>query len=473
MTPFQEFRLWARRAPNGQRASAAAAGLVVLALLIWAAIPIANSGPGGSSGAVVSTGPIVVSATPPSPAPKPAKCTNPTGAVNGVTPTQIKVGVIIVQATGIATNADLGILPATVQKTGWEGVINNVNSAGGVDCRQIVPDYINANPADQASLQQICLSLVQDKVFAVLDGGAFAAFPIVGCFGQHHLPYFGGYLLPNSQMAKFYPYLFELNSQDSVYHDMVVGLQQQGFFKPANGFTKLGYLYNDCHPELHSEVVKWLGQAGITPAQTVGVDSGCTTAFTPASTLQQAILKFKQAHVSNVIITGMVGDVATFTELAAVQKFTPKYGFGDDSLITISYGLTKPDPRNIDGAIAITASRNGEERTPGVTQTAATVKCGQIVHQDLFKAANAAGNACDQMWMFTAAVEHAPTLSQSSLADGLKAARSVPFAYPEGPNDFAAGSHITYGGQYWRTTQFHATCTCWQLVNQTFHPSPL
>jgi hypothetical protein len=471
MTPFQEFRLWARRAPNGQRASAAVAGLVVLGLLVWAAIPIANSG-SGSTSSVTVTGPISVSATPPSPAPKPSSCTKPTGPVNGVTPTQIKVGVIIVSASGIATDSDLGILPATTQKTSWQGVIAAANQSGGVDCRQIVPTYINANPADQSSLQQICLQLVQDKVFAVLDGGAFAAFPIVNCFGQHKLPYFGGYLLPNSEMAQFYPYLFELNSQDQVYADMVAGLKLQGFFNPANGFKKLGYLYNDCHPELHSETVKSLAAAGITAAQTVGFDTGCTTAFTPATTLQQAVLKFKQQGVTNVIATGIVGDVATFTSLAQVQKFHPKYGFGDDSLITISYGLTKPNPQNIDGAIAITPSRNGEERTAGVTPSPETVKCGQEIGADLYKTANAGGNTCDQMWMFTAAVEHAPTLSQSALADGLRAAKSVPFSYPQGPNDFIAGSHITYGGQYWRTTQFHASCTCWQLVSQTFHPSP-
>lgn len=471
MTPFQEFRLWARRAPNGQRVPAAVAALVVLGLLIWAAIPIANSS--GGTAKAVDTGPVVVSSTPPSPAPKPAKCTNPTAAVNGVTSTQIKVGVIIVSASGIATNADLGILAESIQRKGWAGVINAVNAAGGIDCRTVVADYISANPADQSGLQGICLQLAQDKVFAVLDGGAFAAFPIVNCFGQHHLPYFGGYLLPNQEMAQFYPYLFELNSQDQVYHDMVAGLSQQGFFKPENGFTKLGYLYNDCHPELHSETVAWLAQVGVTAAQTVGFDTGCTTAFTPGATLQQAILKFKHAGVTNVIATGIVGDIGTFTKLAAIQKFQPKYGFGDDSLITTSYGLSKPDPQNLDGAIAITPSRNGEERTPGVTQTPETIKCAQQIGvPDLYKLADAAGNVCDQMWMFAAAVNHAPTLSQSSLGDGLKAAVSVPFSYPQGPNDFAAGTHITYAGQYWRPTQFHATCACWQLLSQTFRPSP-
>jgi hypothetical protein len=254
---------------------------------------------------------------------------------------------------------------------------------------------------------------------------------------------------------------------------MVAGLQQQGFFKPENGFTKLGYVYSNCHPEIHTEVVNWLSQAGVTPAQTVGFNAGCTTAFTAGNVLQQAILKFKQSGVTNVVMTGLVGDVATFTNLAAVQKFTPKYGFGDDSLITTSYGLTKPNPGNIDGALAITPSRNGEERTPGVVKTPETLKCQQEIGQpDIYKLGDAAGNVCDEVWMFAAAVDHAPALSQASLGAGLHASVAVPFSFPQGPNDFGAGAFVTYAGQYWRTAQFHATCTCWQLLSQTFQPTP-
>lgn len=35
MTPFQRFRLWLRRAPAGERAAAALAVLLVVAVLLW------------------------------------------------------------------------------------------------------------------------------------------------------------------------------------------------------------------------------------------------------------------------------------------------------------------------------------------------------------------------------------------------------------------------------------------------------
>ncbi|HVW82288.1 MAG TPA: hypothetical protein VHB69_15250 [Mycobacteriales bacterium] len=469
MTPFQEFRLWVRRAPTSQRGAAAVATAVVVALLAWALVP--GSGTGNASDGGGGSSMVDVSATPPSPAAAPSSCVGPSGSVPGVTDKTIKLGIIVVNVTGLATNGDLGILPYTEQKDFFGKVVDSINQAGGIDCRQIVPEYFTANPADQNSLEGTCLSIVQAKVFAVVDAGAYAQFSVVDCFAQHHLPYFGGYLLPNSQLTKFYPYLFELNSLDTVYHDTVAGLAARGWFKASNGFKKLGLAYHDCYPELRDEELRWLAAAGVPSSDIVQFDLGCPTTFASPVTMQQAILKFKRAGVTNVTTINMVGDLATFTQLAQVQHFTPSYGFPDDSLINISYGSERPDYANIANAYAITASRDGEERTPSLTPTAATQRCSSILGVDVYKVAAAAGNVCDQLWMLAAAVDHAPQLTQGSLAAGLQAATAVDFSYPQGPNDFAAGTKVTYAGQYWRVTQFHSSCQCWQVIDPTFHPS--
>jgi hypothetical protein len=477
MTPFQEFRLWLRRAPNGQRAGAAVVTAVVVALLAWAIVPASTSN--GSSGNTTTTVTSEnVPAVPPTPAAAPSKCTNPTGTVPGITATTIKLAVIVVNITGLATNASLGVLSAPKEKQAYSGAIAAINKAGGVDCRQIVPEYINANPADQASLQQVCLQVVQTGAFAAIDSGAFAAFPVVTCFGQHHTPYFGAYALPDSEMAKFYPYLFELNSLDTVYHDTISGLAERGWFKPAAGFTKLGLMYHDCYPELRTEALHWLAQAGVPASKVVQVDVGCPAAFAAPTALEEAILKFKQAHVSNVMPINMPGDLAIFTRIASAQHFKPIYGFPDDQFLAISYGTEAPLYSNIANSYAIAANRNAENTTPALAAapTAGTQKCTAVTGLNIINLPAAAGNACDVLWMFEAAVDHAPTLTQSSLADGLKAARSVDFSYPQGPNDFAAGSKITYAGQYWRVAQFKTSCTayqggCWEIVDAQWKPS--
>ena len=478
MTPFQEFRLWLRRAPNNQRVPAAIVTIVVLGLLAWAIIPASTSSSSNASPTPTPTQVQNVSETPPTPAPAPSKCTNPIGSVPGITAKTIKVGIILVHVTGLASNGSLGILPYQTQQTIFSRLVDSMNKNGGIDCRQIVPYYVQANPADQATLQQTCLNMVQAGVFGVIDAGAFAQFSVVDCFGQHHTPYFGGYLLPNSQMQKFYPYLFELNSLDTVYHDTVGGLAQRGWFTAAKGFSKLGLMYHDCYPEIHTEFMAWLAQAGVKPSQVEQVDVGCPSAFASPTALEEAILKFKQDHVTNVIPLNMVGDLSTFTKLAAAQNFHPIYGFPDDSLIAISYGTQAPDYGNIANSLAITASRDAEDTTPALSAapTPGTVACSGIIGVNVYRLAAAAGNACDELWMFKAAVDHASTLTQQSLSQGLQAAKAVVFSFPQGPNDFSAGSRITYAGQYWRVAQFLKSCKayqggCWQVIDPAFKPS--
>lgn len=469
MTPFQEFRLWARRAPTGERVTASVVAVVVLALLVWALIP--SGGSSSTSAAAqgnqgVSTSlPIV----PPTTAPPRPKCVAPTGSVPGVTASQIRIGILLTDIQGAATNASLGILPVAQQKSAFTGIVNSLNKTGGMDCRQIVPVFFSANAADQSALQQTCLQVTQANVFAVVDAGAYAQFPVVDCFPQHHLPYFGGYLLPTSQLNQFYPYLFELNSLDVLYHDTIGGLALRGWFKPASGFKELGVVYENCYPQIYKEVRGWLATAGVPNSQIVSYNIGCPAAFANPAQMEQAILKFKHAHVTNVITVTMVQNFPLFTTIAQSQGFKPKYGVADDSLITTSYGASRPNPQNVNGAIAITQSREGENRTPGMTRTPATLKCNAVIGRDVWSLPAAAGNACDQMWMLAAAVDYAPTLAQSSLAAGLKASTTVDFSYPQGPNDFAAGSKITYAGQYWRVAEFFATCACWKVVDQTFH----
>lgn len=469
MTPFQEFRLWARRAPTIERVTASVVACVVLALLVWAIIPSGGSSSSTASAqgnqGISTSLPIV---PPTSPPPRP-KCVTPTGSVPGVTATQIRIGILVVNIQGAATNAGLGILPVTTQKTVFSRIVADINKAGGLDCRQIVPVYFSANSADQSALQQTCLQVTQANVFAVVDAGAYAQFPVVDCFPQHKLPYFGGYLLPTSQLNQFYPYLFELNSLDVLYHDTVGGLAQRGWFKAANGFKELGVVYEDCYPQIYKEVRGWLTQAGVPNSQIVSYDIGCPAAFANPVQMEQAILKFKHAHVTNTITVTMVQNFPLFTKIAASQNFNPKYGVADDSLITTSYGATRPDPHNVNGAIAITQSREGENRTPGMTRTSGTLKCNAVIGMDVWSLPAAAGNACDQFWMLQGAIDYAPTLSQSSLAAGLKASETVNFSYPQGPNDFAAGDKITYAGQYWRVAEFFASCACWKVVDQTFH----
>jgi len=185
-------------------------------------------------------------------------------------------------------------------------------------------------------------------------------------------------------------------------------------------------------------------------------------------------LKFRQNGVTNVTDLEFLGDFANFTNIAEQQGFRPKYGLGDDALIQIAYGSQAPNASNIANAVAITANRDAEERTPGMAPSAATSKCDKILAgkgmAPTYKEPAAVGNMCSQFWMFKAALENAPAMRQDALAVGLQKAHNVEFSYPQGPNDFS-GNRVTTGGQFWRTAQFLPACTCWQLIDRNFHPN--
>ena len=521
MTPFQTFRLWCRRAPLVQKTTAATAAMTVLAALVWTVVPAsphsapASSSLGGSTNgsqalgtttttaAGTAAGPVTTTTPASTPTPSggapaspsagtsgthtatttPARtgttssphCVSPPGNPPGTTATQINLAVIIVDIAGAAGNSTFGIVSPQDQQTAFQAVINNINASGGVACRKLVPQFFTLNPVDQSQLQAACLTIAQAGVFAVIDPGAYANYATgLSCYAQNHLPYFDGYDLASQQVQQLYPYMFAFDTLDSAYKNSVFGLKQAGFFSPSNGFAKLGIIYRDCYPQIVSEELAWLNQAGVSSSQISSYDMGCPTAFASPSDIENAIIQFKTAGVTNITEVDELGDMATFTTAAQTQGFDPKWGIADDGELEISNGTQAPNSTNLNGAIAIAASRNGENNTAGMLPTAGTAKCNAILQTvglaPIYKQPAAIGNACDQLWMFQDAVDNAPALSPTALAAGLQRTGSIDFSYPQGPNNFTA-SGTTVGGQFWRVDQYSKACSCWQVTNPNWQPT--
>jgi hypothetical protein len=507
--PFREFRVWARDAPSGERALTTLGVALAIVAVAWLLVPgdsgrvdsatsdgtgvVAGDQAGAANGAATptnATGTVAgatggvagggaasgaaaggATAAAGSATGGAGGCVSPPGSAKGITATEIHVAATLVNIVGPAANSLFGVPPPADQRADFEAVFNAVNKAGGVACRKIVPHYFNVNPVDQSDMQQKCLQAVEAGVFAVIDSGGYAQFPQKICYAQHKIPFFGNYFFAAAERDKFYPYLFELSLFDTLYKDTVFALRDRGFFKPENGFKKLGFPYRDCFPQLIDDMKDWFHQAGVTDAQLVPYSVGCPSVFASPSDVAQAVLEFRTSGVTNVVYANFLGDFANFTRVAEQQGFRPKYGLPDDALISVSYGSQRPDANNINGAIAITASRNGEERTPGMTPTAGTAKCDAIYkaagRPSTYEEIAVGGNICDEVWMFQAAVNNAAALRGDALAAGLQRAKSIDFAFPQGPNDFT-GPRETTGGQFWRTAQFKLECQCWQVLDREF-----
>jgi hypothetical protein len=528
MNVFQQFRVWARRAPVAERAIAATAAVLVLAVVAWLLAP-ANSGsksgtdslaatnqqggvtapqsgaaptasaPGvsapagsapGQAGAPTSgaapgvggsqaTGPGAAGGTT-GPGQPGSGCSSPPGSDQGVTSTQIKVAIILINLVGQAGNGAFGLPPTSTQRQYFQDVINDANAHGGTACRKLVPVYYEGNPADSSNLQQLCLQIEQAHPFFVIDLGAYTVSPaIASCYPQAGLPFFTTAFLPAAQVEKYYPYMFSSGLAEAVYRNAVFGLKQNGFF--GSGFHKLGVIYRDCVSEVPPQFFSWLRQAGLASSDIVSYDFGCPAGgYASPSDMQAAIVKFKQAGVTNMTEFEAQGDFANFTNIAQQQGFRPRWGIPDEGIVAITYGSTHPDYQNIANAIAITPSRYGEEHTPNYPISAGTARCN-AAHKaggqpPVYQQPDALGGiACNAIWTLQAAAQRAPSLRRTSLAQGLQAAHSIDDSYPNGPGNFGpnrfTGSKVTYGYEYWRTDKFLASCNCWRVVDRTFHPS--
>jgi hypothetical protein len=368
------------------------------------------------------------------------------------------------------------------QQASYQAVINSLNAGGGLACRKLLPQYVQINPADPSDLQSKCLDISQSDVFAVLDGGGAAGSGGAGalCYAHAHVPFFGGLnLLTAASVNAGYPYLFDISATyDAIDHDTVFGLKSLGFFSPSNGFKKLGVMVSECDPAIPGEMSTWLHQAGLSSSQIVTFDFGCPAGGVfPPSSYQEAAVKFQQAGVTNVTAGGMAGWPDSFTKYAAQQNFKPKYGLPDEDLdtVTVPGSVDYPNVANLAGAVLITTARYGEENAATITPDPVTAECNAILQaagQPSAYKQGLGGQACDEVWMFAAAVDHSPTLSRNALAAGLQAAKTVDFSFPMGEDNFSGHQVTMGGGQFWRTDEFMSSCNCWRVSDPTFHPAP-
>lgn len=526
MRPFQEFRLWARRAPVSERVTASVAMLIVVVLVGWLLVPerdddadsaLLASGPGvtagsgasattvapggagdgatgtantGGTGAAATPGVGGAGATGGSASPSgPASggssggpgvatgasggCVSPPGSARGVTDKEVRVAVALTEIVGPAANSVFDVPTPDEAKADFEAAIAGINREGGVACRKLVATYINVNPVNEPGMMQTCRDIADSNVFAIVDTGSLATRPaVLACFGQLKIPYFGAFYITETARQQFYPYLYSFYYKEQVYRSTAFGLRELGFFDPAKGFKKLGFIYRNCESQAIGAFRGWIREAGVPDAQVVTYSVGCPAVFANESDLAAAVLTFQREGVTHVVTGNLQGDIARFTAHAEQQRFRPRYGFPDEALLSIASGSRAPNPDNIANAIAITLSREAEQQTPGMSPTPGTQKCNAYRKvaglPPVYDVPANAGHACDQLWMLQAALSRAPEISRGpALQVGLQRAKSIDFSFPQGPNDFA-GTRVTTGGQFWRVAQFMPDCKCWRVVQREF-----
>jgi hypothetical protein len=185
-------------------------------------------------------------------------------------------------------------------------------------------------------------------------------------------------------------------------------------------------------------------------------------------------------NITNVVVVTGGGALQEYSNFAKGQGYKPKYLVSNyDGMLVTATGSTGPDPANFDGTIATTDSRFGEYTTPGLSDPT-TQTCISILEKGGNPSSDVTGSylsggACNIFWLFAAAASHDSSLTKAGLAAGLSQVGRFPMAYPNADSIYGAPGLTTptklTGGDYWWTIQFHASCTCWRVLDKTEHPT--
>lgn len=443
------------------RALLAATAMVVL-VGCWA-VPVDSATPAQASAAATTTG---AAAT---------KC--PRGTGSGVTAKQITVAATVIDISGNSlNNASFGVPSVADQESDWKLVAANINKAGGIGCRHVALDLYTVNSFDASAAQQTCLNIAATHPFIVLDPGVLTEIGASDCLPAHKVPLASEYLT-EAQLDQYHPYYLQIGDlPEDIVHNGILGLKQLGYFKASKGFRKIGVLYHTCTTALQTAESSALKVAATPSRDIVDYNLGCPTGTDTPASLEQAVLNFKNAGVTDVLMLEIT-DGGVFTQIAQQQNFKPQYLFAEDDTATnVSTGATAPNPANYNDAVDVLGSAYGEQSTPGYAPSGGTQKCDAM-----YKAAGKPavyaqttgfpGVICDYLWFAQALLSHATTFQASAFPHDMRAMGTVAFSYPFAPTNFAAApADSTYGVDFWRAAIYHASCKCWQVPNATFHP---
>lgn len=385
----------------------------------------------------------------------------------------LKIGVVVPEGGGGSINSVIGAPPTSQEEADYAAVLDSVNKAGGVDCYYLSGDYATADLTNPSSANAGCLQFKQDHVFAVLGG--FEPLFSDNCVLEAHIPTFDELPIPAGTAKQYYPYYFtDYPTYEVLYKNFVDAVNQMGYFGPSHHFSKLGIFYENCDPEIDQALMADLAAVGVSGSKVDTYNLGCSSAFSSPSAIEQAVVQFKADGVTTATISDDIGDGQNISNVANLQGFRPAWILPDYGEIAVQNSSSgHPNAGEFNGAVAITANQYGAIGS-NLPETPATQQCDRVMTSHGLPAVyqspdQFAGSSCAQVWMLVAALQHS-SISQTAIASGLQAVKSVPMPFPIGPNNFTAPGTTT-GGQYWRPLNYSAACQCWKVTSANWNPS--
>lgn len=417
---------------------------------------------GGSSGAATAgTGATAGSAAAPS---RPLTATD-----TGVTPTGIRVGMLILDVGPVGKAGAAVAIDPEQQRAAWQSYVDEANAKGGINGRKIEPFYATYDVLSDDSARAACVKLTEDgKVFAVLGGFSKPASALC-VLEEHRTPmvdYIGYH--PDSLYRRSGGQLFTtFPTATRMMRNFVHELGRVGAIKGK----KIGIVSDDQSDpgdETSPILARFLKEAGHEVVHR-SVLAGSASSQVPVEVQQM-----RTKGVDFVILLSATLNSQSFTQAADSQGWRP--GWAGSDWGTMNGDTTmKNAGATFDGAWGVTSTRNYEFRG-NIPQNAPARECQATYERRSGRKLAPRGEAenslsmnfCDTFRVFEAASRAAgPELTRARFANAVQNLGNWSFA-AVGDGSFRPGKFD--GTDQVRLQRWRVSCRCWTYVD-AFHRS--
>ncbi|MFN8028102.1 MAG: ABC transporter substrate-binding protein [Acidimicrobiia bacterium] len=357
-------------------------------------------------------------------------------AANGVTDTTVTLAypeIDFAALKDVGVNLDRG----NTQQI-FDALVEEINSKGGIDGRQVKVNVVKYNLLNPASAESACITMTEDqKVFAVLDAFAGTVASSNKCITDHKTFLVGGD--PDPAIAAKTPWVGQFPSTARRSTLLVDLLKKGGKLK---GKT-IAVISNQTDAEIAKKVmVPALKKAG-TPAKVVLVDDAPAGDVAAVDANYQVFVeKMKAEGVDQVIFVGSEVS-AGFSRLITNGFDVPVATPNADQLETIGKNQTQNPPSSYNGALTIGGMAGQETfkqpeiqkcvKTFNAKHPDITVKSPELVPEGQPDWATGIIIACNQLELFQAIADKAgKDLNNDTVLAAIKS-MTQNFAYGSNP----------------------------------------
>ncbi|MCA1708791.1 MAG: ABC transporter substrate-binding protein, partial [Actinobacteria bacterium] len=369
----------------------------------------------------------------------------------------------------------------------WDALSEEINKAGGIAGRKIIPVYrseeaTTSKTADQIA-QEACADWTQDRpVFATPSSATFPE-SFIECMLSNGAVIAQGTAFTSYDERTFarYPYFVMPNAMDlnTQAKTLIDGLKQQGYFERGAKLGLLTYEHpnykyavdKNLKPALARYGLKLSDEAYVTFPRTFDQNSST------ARDTNNAALKFKTNGITHVITFENGGlPTGTFMISADKQQYAPRYGLDSQMAPNEIARTLDPDTagRQLENARAVGWIPQADVRKDERPQSSTYVRCLKIMrqHNVQMDSSNAEGQAlqiCDSAWFLKAAIEAGgggSVLNQQVYQNGVARLGSSYVPTLTFLTSVASTRHDGAGGA--AHMSFDTRCTCFHYTSKPY-----